>query len=652
MRREQQLAYDQVAQLVGTWPVGGYKYYVDLVEKFGESSTTEFNVVFSKPIPTCPVPQQTANVRVMAVKSSDALELTYTIERALQRHPASALLTEKQIDWVICRKQATNTLAKNFVLTGELPKPEKFIPGQYSAAAGLEKAAMEGIQETAARVEETARRLEDAMDLMDVAESEDAAQLEELLVQIFREADVNGDGRLDVSEFRKVMATAELELSDSEVEQMLYQTDLNADGTIEYAEFVPLACDVIQTMRARKIHMANMDAQETAAAVAAHQTLHGMSREQLNALLIGAFKSADVNGDGTLSKEEFTVCLSSLQLTNSKLTQREINAIWHHVDADRSGTIEYNEFVPLAFDILVSACQLAFLSQREASDLETYLKDVFASCDPQGRGVLTTQALKEALKSADLLSLSPVQILSVVSTAPARAAEDGTTKEVDYMLFSRTAADLIQKMIDPREEAKRSEVIQRASFTPLMALTEQQKVAVLKLIHATFEKYDTDLSGTLEIGEFRQCVMDSNLGFSDKQARYLLDAADADANGKVDYLEFEELAVGVLLQLAREDAIASANSERKLATVSHKLLENMFVLRCVFDAVAGSNALISRQELRAGLAVPAAEWKLSEADVEFVTNTLMAGDADGDEELSWDEFRAALEKAAGKPPAY
>ena len=73
--------------------------------------------------------------------------------------------------------------------------------------------------------------------------------LEALLVNLFKEADVDGSGALDYKEFRAVMKTAQLGLSSDDVKHLLAEADEDGNGLIEYAEFVPLAVDVVQTLR-------------------------------------------------------------------------------------------------------------------------------------------------------------------------------------------------------------------------------------------------------------------------------------------------------------------------------------------------------------------------------------------------------------------
>ncbi len=88
------------------------------------------------------------------------------------------------------------------------------------------------------------------------------------------------------------------------------------------------------------------------------QLLHGMDRDQLNALLLSIFQAADADGSGALDRSEFQKALKS---TDLGLTRKEINGLLHAVDVNENGLITYEAFAPLAFDLCVQiyARQLA-----------------------------------------------------------------------------------------------------------------------------------------------------------------------------------------------------------------------------------------------------------------------------------------------------
>ena len=69
----------------------------------------------------------------------------------------------------------------------------------------------------------------------------DPVELEAMLEEMFKEADQDGNGTLDMAEFAKLMATTNLGLSKAELDMLLAEADENTDGNVSYAEFVPLA---------------------------------------------------------------------------------------------------------------------------------------------------------------------------------------------------------------------------------------------------------------------------------------------------------------------------------------------------------------------------------------------------------------------------
>merc|ERR1712072_538198 len=135
-------------------------------------------------------------------------------------------------------------------------------------------------------------------------------------------------------------------------------------------EFIPLALQIIQGMYAKKRFEQHMDALEEQAE---NMLVHGMSREELTAVVSQIFERIDADGSGTLSKSEFLDALTSMELG---LTRREVNAIMFQIDQDQDGNVSYREFVPFAFDLLHKLTSLRLLeSEMEQDECANYLMD-------------------------------------------------------------------------------------------------------------------------------------------------------------------------------------------------------------------------------------------------------------------------------------
>ncbi|CAD8180467.1 unnamed protein product [Paramecium octaurelia] len=97
--------------------------------------------------------------------------------------------------------------------------------------------------------------------------------------------------------------------------------------------------------------------------------------------LIQGFSAIDKNGDGKLSKEELIQCYMDLYQDEIKCNYI-VNKIFKYSDVDRSGTIEYTEFI-------VAYSELSNLMAQEK------LEKAFKLFDKDGNGTISKQELQE-----------------------------------------------------------------------------------------------------------------------------------------------------------------------------------------------------------------------------------------------------------------
>ena len=57
-------------------------------------------------------------------------------------------------------------------------------------------------------------------------------------------------------------------------------------------------------------------------------------------------------------------------------------------------------------------------------------------------------------------------------------------------------------------------------------------------LRKAFEKFDSDGSGTISIGELREACKSLGKSFSEAQLKQIMDRADSDGSGELDYSEF------------------------------------------------------------------------------------------------------------------
>jgi calmodulin len=70
-----------------------------------------------------------------------------------------------------------------------------------------------------------------------------------------------------------------------------------------------------------------------------------------------------------------------------------------------------------------------------------------------------------------------------------------------------------------------------------------------------FAQFDTEASGYLTAAQFRWCLQATSLSLTPKQVTALMNVADLDGDGLIDYAEFSRFAYDVLLAVARESTL-------------------------------------------------------------------------------------------------
>ena len=164
-----------------------------------------------------------------------------------------------------------------------------------------------------------------------------------------------------------------------------------------------------------------------------------MSDQELNEFVMEQFLRYDVDGNGTLDRDEFKALLQDAELGLSK---KEMRAVMQEADENDDGVLEYAEFVPVMVEIIhgmqarASAVESAEMDAQEArksvqmhllhgmprEELENMMRNVFTSADADGSGYLDRKEFQTCLKHAQLgLTRKEINLLS----SEVDANEDG-----------------------------------------------------------------------------------------------------------------------------------------------------------------------------------------------------------------------------------
>lgn len=313
MRRQ---AFEVCEAHVKDW-APSYAHHTELVRE--EAGISIFRTIWSKPTKSKPISEMIAGVEVIVDLSGDTPVVSHRLDAGFHTFTWQLRVQEAQIDRHIADKRAVRDVLAHLNTAERLPRPQPYRRGDASRAAPPAGA---DVYTPDARVvvPAIAEPMPSAAEIL----TESDAQLEEVLVKLFHEADVDGSGSLDMGEFFSLFQTARLGLSHTDVAFLLASADVSGDGLVQYAEFAPVAVDVIQSLRLRSRSADAVARSEERATDKAVTTLYGLEREELEGLMKAVFVASDENGDGMLSRAEFAACLERVRLGPTRLSKREI----------------------------------------------------------------------------------------------------------------------------------------------------------------------------------------------------------------------------------------------------------------------------------------------------------------------------------------
>ena len=153
--------------------------------------------------------------------------------------------------------------------------------------------------------------------------------------------------------------------------------------------------------------------------------------------------------------------------------------------------------------------------------------------------------------------------------------------------------------------------------------------ADLARLRRSFDLFDADKSGGIDVGELQDCLASLGHDLTDEKARRVFDLIDHDHDGTIDFHEF-----ALIMRRQKQHA-------RWLASVTAEF-DTLIKMRSKFDASALPPASIDTYKLRSIL-----EARIdAEHTSEQVERLLEIADADGDGTVDYDEFRAIFETNA------
>jgi len=459
--------------------------------------------------------------------------------------------------------------------------------------------------------------------------------LERYFRRLFALADTDSNGVLDPREFHNLLDKSGLGFDARLIRKVMQEADVNKDQMIQWEEFVPVMIEIVDAHRVRKYKAE--DEQNALHQAEQYITSNANSKEQVDRFIMKMFLESDTDNNGVLDKGEFLACIRNLDFG---LTSKEINGILSQVDTNHDGLVSYEEFIPFATDLLVQIIADKILESDVDEQIRKFFSEKLDAFDAQGTGRLTLDQLRDGLAS---VGLSTIQVQSMVEEA---VFGRDTGCLVNIKSFSRVAAQMYSDFFEWRGEegvgvkGNSSDVEEPADDDDATFMSPEELERYLRQL---FYQADVESNGFLRPRDFGQLLRGSGLGFSNKTIRKIIEEADVDSDGRIDYLEFVSSIAAIIeaeqtkakyAQTHWEDEARAraAASEFLLKGVSRDWLERS-MLKIFVQCDTNNNGTLELREFIQCLRV--FDLGISRKEITFLMSEI---DTNKDGVISYEEF--------------
>eukprot|EP00656_Telonema_subtile_P022890 TRINITY_DN2415_c0_g1_i1.p1 TRINITY_DN2415_c0_g1~~TRINITY_DN2415_c0_g1_i1.p1 ORF type:complete len:632 (+),score=181.52 TRINITY_DN2415_c0_g1_i1:137-2032(+) len=330
----------------------------------------------------------------------------------------------------------------------------------------------------------------------------------------------------------RVLSLSGLQLSSSQILDIVQAADLNGDGVIDHAELVPMAREVLLAWSSSED-----DSETDSGSENGHDEYDWteIPEDELEGYLRKLFLAADENQDGVLQPSEF---VDLMRMSALKFPDDMILEGFQEADTNGDGVTSSEELLKWSMEALSRAKavpeRLAFSpSALTAEQLEGYLRDLFSVADTNGDGVLQPKELTKLLSLCGF-ELSSSQILDIVQAADLNG--DGVIDHAELVPVARAILHSLSKE-DPETDSESDSEDVKYDWTEI---PEPQLEGYLRKL---FLAADENQDGVLQPSEFVDLMRMSALKFPDDMILEGFQEADTNGDGVVDS---EELLTFVL----------------------------------------------------------------------------------------------------------
>jgi Ca2+-binding EF-hand superfamily protein len=279
-----------------------------------------------------------------------------------------------------------------------------------------------------------------------------------------------------------------------------------------------------------------------------------MSLEEVEGIILDLFHKYDKDGNQFLDPQEFKNLMEDLQ-ERLDFPKDEVFRFLAEADMNSDGMIEYEEFIPLALQIIQGMYAKKRLEQH-MTDVDQHAEDllvhgmsreeltelvgsIFERMDQDKSGQLSKQEFVAALTSMEL-GLTRREINTIMFQI-----DQDNDGNISYREFVPFAFDLLQKLTSMR-----------------LLETELENDELAQYLMDLFKAKDTEMTGMLLADDIRDLLHQAMLGLSRMQIYTVISEAEINAEDMIAYNAFIPRAVALIRSmLSFEKCIVKESAE-------------------------------------------------------------------------------------------
>merc|ERR1711959_196950 len=183
-------------------------------------------------------------------------------------------------------------------------------------------------------------------------EQRNSDELTTYLLEIFRGADLQGQGLLHKQDLLDLLRRGDFGLTKVQVLAVLSEAQMDEHGFIQYEPLAPFAANMIKSIWEQNKDLERADKMAVLYQESSEDMLFGRPKADVLEEIMALFAAYDADGNGTLDPTEFKNCLNETGLLGRPLNSKEVQTVMLGIDENDDGRVDYEEFLSFTLEIL------------------------------------------------------------------------------------------------------------------------------------------------------------------------------------------------------------------------------------------------------------------------------------------------------------